>query len=329
MINPHSGRLRPLSFINPRFLFTFLLFVSGWLLAQGSLAQVSELPINLPTSPIPLWPEKPRVSPDREKLENNRLYAVDNPAMVPFWPEQARANGAAVVLFPGGGYVRLAVDIEGEHIARWLNERGVAVFMVKYRMQEYGFPAPLLDGLRAVRLVRSQAEDWGLDSQRIGVMGFSAGGHLAASVTTRYGFRDPAGGEDPLGKVSARPDFSILGYPVITLEGPDAHEGSRRALLGESPSEQLVRENSLQHQVKQGVPPVFMLHGIGDKAVPVGNSLVFFEKVQRYNKSSELHVYPTNSHGFGMREGEGTASNWPQALEAWLQQLEILPLMEK
>ncbi len=293
--------------------------------AAGSVAHVSPLP----QEPIYLWAEKPRVSPDRENLQNQRLYGVDNPALVPFWPDPDKANGAAVVLFPGGGYVRLAVDIEGSDIARWLNQRGVAVFMVKYRMQEYGFPAPLLDGLRAVRLVRSQAEQWGLDPQRVGVMGFSAGGHLAASVTTRYGFRDPAGGEDPLGRVSARPDFSILGYPVITLEGPDAHAGSRQALLGENPSPELVRENSLQHQVKQGVPPVFMIHGVGDKAVPVGNSLMFFDQVQRFNKASELHIYQTNSHGFGMREGEGTASEWPRALESWLIHQQILPAVQK
>ena len=198
------------------------------------------------------------------------------------------------------------------------NQQGVAAFVVKYRMQEYGFPAPLLDGLRAVRYVRAHAANWNLDAERIGVLGFSAGGHLAASVATRYSFRSAQLTDDPWQNVSARPDFAILGYPVITLEGPDAHAGSRQALLGDNPTPELVRENSLQYQVKAKVPPMFIIHGANDKAVPIGNSLALFAEVQKHNKQSELHIYQTNAHGFGMREGEGTASDWPDALLSWL-----------
>lgn len=278
----------------------------------GVAEPVSELPIE----PIYLWAEKPLVEPDREHIKDQRVYAVDNPSMTPFWPAEGKANGTAVVIFPGGGYIRLAINHEGYDIAKWFAERGVVAFVVKYRMQEYGFPAPLLDGLRAVRLVRKNAAEWGVDPAKIGVVGFSAGGHLAASVSTRFNFTNLL--DDPLGDVSARPDFAVLGYPVIALYGPDAHAGSRKALLGENPEPKLLHENSLQYQVTDKVPPVFMLHGIGDQSVPVGNSLAFFTEVQKHNKQSELHIYQTSIHGVGMIQGQGSVSNWPQALEAWM-----------
>lgn len=274
-----------------------------------------------PVGAVYLWDEKPLVNPDREHVKDQRVYAVDNPSMTPYWPEAAKANGAAVVIFPGGGYVRLAINHEGHDIANWFAARGVAAFVVKYRMQEHGFPAPLLDGLRAVRQVRKHAVEWGIDPAKIGVIGFSAGGHLAASVATRHNFEFE---KDPLAAISARPDFAILGYPVITLEGPDAHAGSRKALLGDNPDSRILSENSLQTQVRDGIPPVFMLHGVGDQAVPVGNSLMFFSEVQKFNKQSELHIYNTSIHGVGMIQGQGTVSNWPQALESWLAALELL-----
>lgn len=280
-----------------------------------------------PAAPRPvgvfyLWNEKPLVNPDREHVKDQRVYAVDNASMTPYWPEASKANGAAIVIFPGGGYVRLAINHEGHDIAKWFAARGVAAFVVKYRMQEHGFPAPLLDGLRAVRQVRKHAAEWGIDPAKVGVIGFSAGGHLAASVTTRYDFASDA--SDVLANISARPDFSILGYPVITLEGADAHAGSRKALLGENPDPHLVSDNSLQKQVKAGIPPVFMLHGVGDQAVPVGNSLMFFAEVQKHNKQSELHIYNSSIHGVGMIQGQGTVSSWPQALELWLNVLQII-----
>lgn len=274
-----------------------------------------------PVGAFYLWDEKPLVSPDREHVKDQRVYAVDNASMTPYWPEAAKANGAAVVIFPGGGYVRLAINHEGHDIAKWFAARGVAAFVVKYRMQEHGFPAPLLDGLRAVRQVRKHAGVWGIEPGKIGVIGFSAGGHLAASVATRhdFGFEN-----DPLAAISARPDFAILGYPVITLEGADAHAGSRKALLGDNPDSRLLSENSLQTQVKADIPPVFMLHGVGDQAVPVGNSLMFFNEVQKFNKQSELHIYNSSIHGVGMIQGQGTVSNWPLALESWLAALGLL-----
>jgi acetyl esterase/lipase len=284
----------------------------------GVTQPVSELPVD----PIYLWDEKPLVSPDREHIKDQRVYAVDNPAMIPYWPEADQANGTAVVIFPGGGYVRLAINHEGHDIAKWFAARGVAAFVVKYRMQEHGFPAPLLDGLRAVRQVRKHADDWGIDPAKVGVIGFSAGGHLAASVATRSDFTFAL--DDPLGDISAHPDFAILGYPVITLYGADTHAGSRKALFGEHPEPNKLHENSLQYQVKANIPPVFMLHGIGDQSVPVGNSLAFFTEVQKHNKQSELHIYQTGIHGVGMIQGQGSVSDWPLALEAWLKGLKLI-----
>ena len=269
-----------------------------------------------PVAPVYLWAEKPLIDPDREHIKDQRVCAVDNPALIPYWPEADKANGTAVVIFPGGGYKRLAIKHEGQDIAAWFAVRGVAAFVVKYRLQEYGFPAALLDGLRALRLVRKNALEWGIDPAKIGAVGFSAGGHVAASVMTRADY--PAPFDDPLWAVSAHPDFVVLGYPVITLEGADAHIGSRTALLGEDPDPKLVHENSLQYQVTAPVPPVFMLHGIGDQAVPASNSLAFFSAVQKHNKQSELHIYQTSIHGVGMIQGQGSVSNWPLALEAWL-----------
>lgn len=287
-----------------------------FLLSSLSIVGVAQPVSELTVDPIYLWDEKPLVAPDREHIKDQRVYAVDNPSMIPYWPAAAKANGTAVVIFPGGGYVRLAIDHEGHDIAKWFAARGVAAFVVKYRMQEHGFPAPLLDGLRAVRQVRKHAKDWRIDPAKVGVIGFSAGGHLAAGIATRYDFAQDK--DDPLGTISARPDFAILGYPVITLEGADAHAGSRKALLGDNPDPRLVSDNSLQKQVKAGIPPVFMLHGIGDQSVPVGNSLAFFTEVQKHSKQSELHVYQTGIHGVGMIQGQGTVSSWPQALELWL-----------
>ncbi len=302
----------------PRRTLGALVLLVSCLPILGVAQPVSELPVD----PIYLWDEKPLVSPDREHIKDQRVYAVDNPAMIPYWPAPDKANSTAVVIFPGGGYVRLAINHEGHDIAKWFAARGVAAFVVKYRMQEYGFPAPLLDGLRAVRQVRKHADDWGIDPAKVGVIGFSAGGHLAASVATRFDFTFAL--DDPLGDISARPDFAILGYPVIALYGSDAHAGSRKALLGDNPEPNKVHDNSLQFQVTEKVPPVFMLHGVGDQSVPVGNSLAFFTEVQKHNKQSELHIYQTSIHGVGMIQGQGTVSSWPQALELWLLQLQLI-----
>ena len=271
-----------------------------------------------PTTPLYLWTEKPLVEPDREYLKDQRIHAIDNPAIIPFWPELQADPCPAVLIFPGGGYSRLAINHEGIDIARWFNARGVAAFVVKYRLQEYGFPAPILDGFRALRLVRQQASVWGINPVKIGVAGFSAGGHVAASLACCW--EQPVFGDAQLASISARPDFVVLGYPVIAMDGVNAHAGSRKALLGADPDPGLMYQNSLQYQVGYGVPPMFIFHGTDDRAVPVANSLAFFTEVQKYNSASELHLYQSSTHGVGMISGQGSISSWPSALELWLQQ---------
>lgn len=270
-----------------------------------------------PSHPVSLWAEKPQVEPDREYIKDQRIHSIDNPSIIPFWP-QVSGLCPAVLIFPGGGYTRLAINHEGIDVARWFAARGVAAFVVKYRLHEHGFPAPILDGLRAMRLVRQQARSWGIDSARIGVVGFSAGGHVAASVACCY--EQPGFDEALLDGISARPDFAVLAYPVISMQGVDAHAGSRKALLGDDPDPALMLQNSLQYQVAYGVPPMFIMHGSDDRAVPVGNSLAFYTEVQKYNSASELHLYQTSIHGVGMIQGQGSVSAWPQALELWLRQ---------
>lgn len=269
-----------------------------------------------PQSPFRLWAEQAPVTPDREHIRNDRVTAVDNPSITPFWPDDP--NGAAVLIFPGGAYQWLAFEKEGVKAAQWFNKLGVAAFVVKYRLDEYGHPAPLLDGLRAVRSVRVHAASWGLDPDRIGVLGFSAGGHLAGSVALRSEFTHENLEDDPWGRVSARPDFAMLLYPVATMEEPHTHEGSRQALLGEELSAEERREHSLENQVKPGIPPLFMVHGNGDQSVPVANSLQLYQAALPHSPASELHIYQTDRHGFGLEPNEGTASKWPRAAEDWL-----------
>jgi acetyl esterase/lipase len=199
-----------------------------------------------------------------------------------------------------------------------MNELGITAFVVKYRLNEYGFPAPLLDGLRAMRLVRRHFQEWNLNPNKIGVIGFSAGGHLAATLATRFDFVGEK--NDSLKEISARPDFAVLGYPVITLEGRFAHLASRKALLGESPAEALVRENSLQYHVNNKTPPTFLFHGADDQAVSANNSTLFYQELLRFNRQSELHIYQSSVHGVGMQHGYGSISTWPQALTSWLAQ---------
>lgn len=286
------------------------------------LSLVAQAQSERPQSPFRIWSEQAPVEPDREHIRNDRVVAVDNPSITPFWPE--KPNGAAVVIFPGGGYKWLAFEKEGIKAARWLNELGVAAFVVKYRLEDYGHPAPLLDGLRAVRYVRVHAATWGLDPERIGVLGFSAGGHLAGSVALRSGFTHESLKDDPWGRVRARPDFAMLLYPVATMEDPYTHKGSRQALLGEEPSAQDRAEHSLENQVKPGAPPLFLVHGNGDQSVPVANSLQLYQAALPHSPASELHIYQTDRHGFGLEPNEGTASNWPRAAEDWLRLNEVL-----
>lgn len=284
---------------------------------------------------LPLWPEgvPPAVRPDAPAARGElppeqtdaggglRHVAVPTLTVVP--PAVDRPTGTAVIVCPGGGYSALSMNREGTQYAAWLSTLGITTFLLKSRLQDWGHPAPLQDVLRAVRLVRSRAAEFGVDPARIGVLGSSAGGHLAASASTLFDHPDGRTGA-ALDAVSARPDFAVLVYPVITMTGPATHPGSRRALLGDSPSAALQALMSLEQQVSAATPPTVLLHTQGDKAVPVQNSLMYFDALTRAGVPAELHVFEQGGHGIGMRDGLGTASAWPRRVEDWLQQRGLL-----
>jgi acetyl esterase/lipase len=213
--------------------------------------------------------------------------------------------------------VRLSTQREGEQYAAWLGTLGITSFVLKYRMQEFGHPAPLRDVLRAVRLVRSQAARYRIRPDRIGVMGSSAGGHLAASAGTLYDHPLGRTGAD-LDKVSARPDFLVLMYPVITMIGEAVHAGSRKALLGANPSAADVRLMSVEQQVTAATPPTLLIHTQEDQTVPVENSILFYQALTRAKVPAEMYLFEHGGHGMGMRAGLGTASDWPKRAEEWL-----------
>jgi acetyl esterase/lipase len=277
---------------------------------------------------IDLWPEgvpglKAGAEPE-SRLAAGRVEKIHHPSLTVVDPAPGRANGTAVIICPGGSYVRLAFDHEGLVPARWFASLGVKAFVLKYRLKEYGHPAPLRDVLRAIRLVRSRAGELGIRSDRIGVLGFSAGGHLAASAGTLFDAPEGRTGA-PLDAVSARPDFIALVYPVITMERPFAHPGSRLSLLGPSPTPELVARLSVERQVTKATPPAFLVHTEEDRTVPVENSLMFYQALRNAGVPAELHLFAAGRHGFGMAKGLGPASGWPDHLADWMRANGWLP----
>ena len=269
---------------------------------------------------IPLWPEgvpNAQVNGGVERVEDGRTYNVQIPTLTYFPAPKEIANGTAVIICPGGGYTRLAMAKEGSDLTRMLNRLGVSAFVLKYRLKEYGHPAPLQDVLRAIRIVRSRAGELGVRPDRIGVMGSSAGGHLAASAATLYDVPEGRTGAE-LDAVSARPTFIALLYPVITMKGAFVHAGSRRSLLGESPKPELVDRLSVELQVTKDTPPAFMVHTEEDTSVPLENSLLFFQALRQFKIDSELHLYEKGPHGFGTRADLGPTSDWPKRWEDWM-----------
>jgi acetyl esterase/lipase len=269
---------------------------------------------------IELWPEGVpglRADATPEKIEDARASNVHHPYVAVFPAPADKAVGTAVIICPGGGYVRLSIENEGSLIAARLNALGVSAFVLHYRLVEYGHPAPLRDVLRAIRLVRSRAAEFGVKPDRIGVLGASAGGHLAASAATL--FNDPDGKTGAaLDVISARPDFATLLYPVITMKDPFVHAGSRQALLGPAPAPAAIEHLSLESRVTKETPPTFIVATEDDKSVPVENSLMFYQALRNAGVPAELHLWPTGPHGFGMRPDLPGPSSWTDRLEEWL-----------
>jgi acetyl esterase/lipase len=268
---------------------------------------------------LPLWPEGvPNAKPDLvERTEDGRIFQVSTPTLTVYAPAVDRPNGTAVIICPGGGYRWLSARREGAQYAQWLSTLGVTSFVLKYRLNDFGHPAPLRDVLRAIRLVRSQAAELKIDASRIGVMGSSAGGHLAASAGTLFDHEAGKTGT-PIDAISARPDFLLLMYPVITLHDPVAHAGSREALLGKEPSAALIDLLSLDQQVTTATPPTLLIHTQEDQTVPVENSIRFHQALTRAKVPAEMYLLERGGHGMGMRDGLGTASVWPRRAEEWL-----------
>lgn len=274
----------------------------------------------------PLWPgEAPgakRPPAGSEKINDGWRYAnIEVPQFQVHLAPEGKRTGQAVVILPGGGYGILAMNHEGHDYAKWLNERGITGVVVKYRVGPpdfgYQFPVPFLDARRAIRTVRANAKEWGVDPAKVGVMGSSAGGHLASLCTTRFADTFPEEGKDAIDQLSARPDFSILIYPVISM-GPVAHGGSRNNLLGAKPTPELLEKCSTEKQVTKDTPPVFLLSTFDD-GVDCRNSLDFASACKANGVPVSLHLFEKGGHGYGMNVADkGDLKVWPSLLEGWL-----------
>lgn len=240
----------------------------------------------------------------------------DIPTITPFLIKQD-APVAAVIVFPGGGYSHLSDIKEGSDVANWLNSLGISAFVLKYRLgMRYHQPNQLLDAARAIRTVRARAKEWNVDPKRIGVLGFSAGGHLASTLGTHFDAGNPDA-TDAVDRVSSRPDLMILIYPVITM-GELTHKGSRTNLLGDDGSPELIKLYSNELHVTSDTPPTFLVHAVTDPAVPVENSLMFAEALRKSGVPFEIHLYERGPHGFGMAPNDPILSTWKKRCADWL-----------
>lgn len=296
-------------------LFSFVFFLST--LMNSSFAQ--EI--------IPLYGSKipgSKVAPEyKEEVVAGtdgvtRISKVINPTLTAYLPAKGKSNGTAVIICPGGGYGILAFDKEGTKVAEKFTEIGVTAFVLKYRLpsdliMEDKTMGPLQDALQAIYLVRKNASVWGVDENKIGIMGFSAGGHLAASLTVHYNDVKIQNQEN----ISLRPDFSILIYPVISF-GTVTHAGSVKNLVGEAPTQAQKTYFSTQNYVSATTPPTFLVHANNDTVVPVKNSILFNEALVKFKVPAEMHIYQTGGHGFGLK---GT---WVEAMKSWMQMNKLL-----
>lgn len=282
---------------------------------------------------IPLWPDmKVETTAGSDKIQDrgtttrpNRFIRDVRHAMLIVLPAE-KPNGTAVVICCGGGYSGEAIDKEGYEVAKWLNSIDVTAIICQYRLPrpaetKDGKPLPLIDAQRAIQFVRSRASEWKIDPHRVGIMGFSAGGHLASSVITHIVGESPDSG-DPINSFSARPDFAILGYPVISLKGAPAHQGSRRNLLGDNPDPAMVELYSNELHVTKETPPTFLFAAKDDKGVPVVNSEMFLDALKKAGVPGELHLFEKGGHGFGM--GHGESEQWPKLCETWMRSIGML-----
>lgn len=279
---------------------------------------------------VPLWPEgampNTRGIDVADSVARQRIFQIAEPELLAFFPSQEENTRSAVVILPGGGYHHLTYVLGGTQLAKWFNTLGVNAFVLNYRLPhspdlEDRTLGPLQDAQRALRLVRSRAEEWGVDPGRVGVVGRSAGGHLATTLGTHA--EDVSAVGDPLDAQPFAPDFMILVSPVVTM-GAGTHAGSRRNLLGESPSPELVAAYSNERRVTAETPPTFLVHAADDEAVVPANSIAFYEALLAHGVSASLHVFPQGGHAIGLRGSPGSTALWTALCEGWLAERGLL-----
>ena len=243
---------------------------------------------------------------------------TDIPQMTAYLPRSNATDMTAVIVLPGGGYRALSMNSEGRQVANYLNSMGIAAFVLQYRLgPRYHHPVEIEDAQRAIRIVRSHAGEWHIAQNRIGIMGFSAGGHLAATASTRFDSGKP-GASDAVDRVSSRPDFSILCYPVISLTEAWTHQGSRLNLLGENPAPELAKTMSMENAVTAQTPPTFIFQTNADTTVPAENSIYYYLALRKAGVSAEMHVFENGPHGVGLAMYDPALSEWPKLLVNWL-----------
>lgn len=299
------------------------LLIMGLLISNALLAQQKE---------VKLWDEIPGSIAAEDYKEEQALdgdvvsgYSkVSEPTLTIFEPESGKATGTAVVICPGGGYSHLAINKEGYKLGAWFAEQGVTGFVLKNRLPSDAIMkdktiGPLQDAQRAIRYVREHAATYGIDTSKVGIMGFSAGGHLASTAATHYADHVYESTEG----VSAKPDFSMLIYPVISLQRGITHQGSRDNLLGKNASQAAVYKFSGEYQVTPETPMTFLVHATDDGAVPVANSINYYLALKDAGVPVEMHIYEDGGHGFGMGRS-ATANSWPEALSLWLKKHDLI-----
>lgn len=318
---PVAGRWRSRSFQRILILLLAILVPAG--IATAALPDPRVLPLweGTPPNPQPIRPAEEPTQAD----PSGWIRHVPTPSIEVRLASRENATGQAVVVCPGGGYGGLAYSWEGTDIAEWLNHRGIAAILLRYRLPVDGdaphqkWLCPLLDAQRAIRVARAHAAAWGIHPAKVGIMGFSAGGHLASTAGTRFDGGDPSAA-DPIDRLSSRPDFLVLVYPVITMTEL-THAGSRENLLGPHPSETLIRRYSSELQVTARTPPTFLVHAGDDQVVPVQNSLLFYQALLAHKVPAELHLYPRGGHGFSLALDQGRLQDWATCCAHWLAEL--------
>ena len=264
---------------------------------------------NAQTTPIVLWTDGAPNAVGKQP--------EDVPTITPFLASKETATGAAIVVLPGGGYSHLSEIKEGSDVAKWLNSLGISAFVLKYRLgMKYHEPNQLLDAARALRTVRARAKEWNLDEKRIGILGFSAGGHLASTLGTHFD-AGKADAKDEIERMSSRPDLEILIYPVITM-GEFTHGGSKKNLLGENPTAEQIKKYSNELQITKDTPPTFLVHTMTDATVPVENSLMFAAALRKAGVPFEFHLYEQGPHGFGLAPTNPILASWAERCADWL-----------